>query len=58
MGHRASTWTWGIERRTMWSTIGRPNAAVFPVPVRACTTASLPRVAGSHTAICTGVGWV
>ena len=38
--------------------MGSPNAAVLPVPVRAWTTRFFPRVAGSKTASCTGVGWV
>ena len=37
--------------------MGSPNAAVLPVPVRAWTTRLLPRVAGSNTASCTGVGF-
>src|SRR5690349_7652604 len=36
--------------------IGKPNAHVFPVPVRAWTTRLFPRTAGSTTACWTGVG--
>src|SRR3569623_247426 len=37
-------------------TIGRPNAVVLPVPVRDCTSRSLPSLTGLNTAVCTGVG--
>src|SRR5450755_2502910 len=58
VGQRIRACTAETLRFTSESISGIANAAVLPVPVRACTTKSSPRTAGSNTARCTGVGCV
>src|SRR5258706_5897068 len=55
VGARTTAWTPSRFVSTR-STMGMPKAAVFPVPVRDCTTRSLPVMARGMVSVCTSVG--
>src|SRR5258706_7563016 len=55
VGARTTAWTPSRFVSTR-STMGMPKAAVFPVPVRDCTTRALPVMARGMVSVCTSVG--
>ena len=55
VGTRITAWT-QVSSGSTRSTMGSPNAAVFPVPVWACPTQSFPASSGGTQRACTGVG--